>query len=361
MSNLDPIFRRLLQLSPEERGAILAPLPEADRVELQHLLAADEEAGRAGSQFLRPIQLPETVVSGSTAPSQQIVPESKPPQRIGDYRVLRELGRGAMGVVYRAQRISDGANVAIKLISPMASSSQKFSQMFQREAEILASLQHKRIVRCIEYGLHGDKLFLVMEYVRSHDLPSLLKEQSRAKQIQIACGIAGYVLSALEYAHGQSIVHRDIKPSNILAYTDGGRLKAKVADFGLAKNFESAGITTISCDGDTKGTVAYMAPEQFGNSRYADPTADLYATGACLYYFLTGAGPYAKHDTGHPLSVMRAIQNHGPTPIQEVAPDIGTELAEFIERSLAVNKDERFQSAEKMRVSLEQISGVACD
>ena len=359
--NLDDVFRRLLELGPDERQKLLGMQNSEDRSKLEQLLAADEDAGRLGDRFLQPIELCETVTSGSDEGLVTPQPDLKPPARIGDYHVMRELGRGAMGVVYRGKHLTEKRDVAIKLISPVASSSEKFVQMFDREAQILASLRHKRIVPCIEYGSHNGRSFLVMEYVRCHDLRTVMQEQSRKKQIQIACGITAYVLQALEYAHARSIVHRDIKPSNILVYTEFGRLKAKVADFGLAKNFESAGITTISCDGDTKGTAAFMAPEQFGNSRYAEPTADLYSVGACLYWYLSGKGPYAKYDTGHPLSVLRAIQNHGPTPIREVAPNVSGELAEFLQRALAVQQADRFPDAQEMRLSLEQISGVNCN
>ena len=137
---------------------------------------------------------------------------------------------------------------------------------------------------------------------------------------------------------------------------DAGRLKAKVADFGLAKNFDSAGLTTLSCDTDTKGTLAYMAPEQIENARYAGPSCDLYAAGTCLYYYLTGSTPFSKFERGNYVQYVEAKLSQQPPPIQAAAEGIHAELAEIVDRALARNPDDRFSTAGEMRKALANFS-----
>lgn len=176
-------------------------------------------------------------------------------RRLADFELTRELGRGGMGVVYHGVQASTGRQTAIKLIRPAALAPAEATQLFLREAAILSQLKHPRIVEYLSLGLHEGQMFLAMEYLPTLDFPALLATQSRPKQIRLVCGVICRVLEALQHAHQQDIVHRDVKPSNILIYKADGRLQVKLADFGLAKNYLTAGMSSLSRENEIRGTI----------------------------------------------------------------------------------------------------------
>jgi serine/threonine-protein kinase len=275
-------------------------------------------------------------------------PEPPVPKRLGDFEIQRELGRGAMGVVYHALHAT-GRPAAIKIIQPQAAARPHSMQLFLREVMLLGQLRHPRIVEYLSHGLHEGKMYLAMEYLPVVEFRGVLDRQSRAKQLRLACGIVCRALEALQFAHERNVVHRDVKPANILVYSSDKRLQVKLADFGLAKNYLYAGFSSISRENLARGTLNYMAPEQLINCRYAQPACDIYAAGVCLYYYLSNALPYELADRP---SAVAHILNNAPRPLQEVASDVPPELMDFVARAMAREPSERFASAEHMRQSL---------
>ena len=268
------------------------------------------------------------------------------PRRLADFELTRELGRGGMGVVYHALQLSTGREAAVKLIRSDPTAPKGATQLFLREATILSRLNHPRIVEYLSLGLHEGEMYLAMEYVPVVDFPALLATQSRPKQIRLACGVIGRVLEGLQHAHSQDIVHRDVKPSNILCFKRDGRLQVKLADFGLAKNYHSAGLSSLSRENEIRGTLGYMAPEQIIDSRYSKPPCDIYAVGACLYFYLSGKLPISTLEGSDKCAFLL---NKSPASLGEQAPDLPPGLVAIVDRSLAREPGNRFSSAEHMR------------
>lgn len=274
---------------------------------------------------------------------------------ISGYTIDRLLGQGSMGMVYLARRKPKDKQYAIKTVLPEAALSDRMMNLFLREISILSQLRHKRIVRFHEMGAAEGLFYFVMDYVSTIKVREFLQPFSDRVRIKACVALILQVLEALEYAHARGYVHRDVKPPNVLVGWKGSKLRAKVADFGLAKNFESAGYSGMTFDGDLIGTCAFMAPEQVCNSRDAKPAADLYSVTATLYWFLTGQFPHDFSQGGNPIKV---ILEHEPVPIQEREPAVTDDLAKIIHTGLARNPHDRFASAHVYRKALESFSAL---
>ncbi|MAT16810.1 MAG: serine/threonine protein kinase [Planctomyces sp.] len=304
------------------------------------------EAGHAESDGMDERLLAETRLTPESGLSWDHLEEFQP---VPGYQLLEELGRGAMGAVYRGVRKSTSEQVAIKLIVPQRAGNQRDTQLFLREASVLSSLDHPRIVKFHELGMAAGQFYLVMENVPTVDFAKVLCSQSAESKLRISCGIICQVLEALEYAHSLSYVHRDIKPANILVTKPDRKLKCKLADFGLAKNFTNAGFSEITRDGEARGTLAFMPPEQLIDCRFSKPAADIYSVGATLYYFLAGKYPF---DFTEDRSAIAQILQDEIVPIQHHCPNIPAEVATIIHRSLSREPGDRFSSAGEMREML---------
>ncbi len=175
-----------------------------------------------------------------------------------------------------------------------------------------------------------------MEYIETTDLMPLLADQAADVRIKTATWVISRVLQAVHYAHTSGIVHRDIKPGNILAYREGKRLQIKLADFGLAKVYQDAGLSAMTNERSVRGTLAYMAPEQFRNSRDAGPSVDLFACGSCLFRLLTGEVPNVVLKPARTEEVLSA------------ATSLPDSLKDVLRRSIASNPADRYESAEAM-------------
>lgn len=283
------------------------------------------------------------------APGSARGPTSSAPGRIADFDIQRELGRGAMGVVYHARQRATGRDVAVKLIEPEVAARPEAVQLFLREAHILSQLRHPRIVDYVSLGLHDGQMYIAMEYLPAINVRKLLDSQSRPRQLRLACGLACYMLEALQHAHEKDIVHRDVKPTNVLVYKVDKKVQLKLADFGLAKNYLNAGFSSVSRENEVRGTLAYMAPEQLINCRYAKPACDIYAVGACLYWFLSGTLPI---DVQAGVNRVARLLNATPVPLAERCRDVPLDLAAQVDRALARDPGDRFSSAEHMRKNL---------
>lgn len=268
---------------------------------------------------------------------------------IPGYEIIRELGHGGMGTVYHARQVATGKEVAVKVIVPANAADAAATKLFIREAGILSQLNHPRIVRFLELGLAAGQVFLAMEYVRTENLDELLKTQSGSTRVRIIAGIGCQVLEALTYAHERSLIHRDIKPANLLVFSDGRRVRVKLADFGLAKNYVTAGFSDFTGDAEARGTLAFMPPEQVLDSRYAKPTSDFFSLGATLYRLFAGKGHY---DLKGSRCAFTVVLEETPVPLAEVCPDLPQELAAIIDQALARDPHDRFCTAEEMRLAL---------
>lgn len=283
----------------------------------------------------------------------QSKPQKKSAFSVPGYEIHEQLGEGDLGVVFRAERLSVREPCALKVLMPEAQSDEKSIKEFLREATVLSQLQHPHIVRFLEMGAAGDTIFLATEYVDSIPWSRIVTKNLPEKRIRLACGLMCQILSGLQYAHSRSLVHRDVKPSNILILKKEGKLIAKLSDFGLAKQYTMAGMSQITRDGDVLGSLPYMSPDQFSNSREARPTCDIYSAGATLYWLLTGHEPIRMDS--HPCKFL-AILEAEPTPIQKYNPDVPDGLAHVVHCALEKTAEKRFTSAAEMRERLKKFA-----
>ena len=209
------------------------------------------------------------------------------PQPVPYYTTLRELGRGAMGVVYQARHNLTGQMVALKLIMPETATTRAAIDRFQREISVISQLRHPNIVELYEQGMTRGQFWFAMEYVAGTNLETLAKADPGRYPIKQACRLTCQMLKGLEQAHQLGFVHRDIKPENILIAQAPEGLTVKISDFGLAKSFRGVGLSGLTFSGEMRGTVPFMPPEQMLDFKTVTPLADLYATAATLYYLLT--------------------------------------------------------------------------
>jgi eukaryotic-like serine/threonine-protein kinase len=262
--------------------------------------------------------------------------------QLGKYRIVRQLGKGAMGVVSEAVDSLLDRTVALKTVRKEFIEDPRFLERFKREARAAARLSHPNIVTVYEYGEEDDTAFIAMEFVRGRELKAWIEAGERFSPAQ-ATQIVGQVLDALGYAHDQGVVHRDIKPANLMLLDGGTRLK--VADFGIAR-LEHSDLTQT---GHVLGTPSYMSPEQF-MGQTVDGRADLFATGVMLYELLTGERPFAGQSA---TTIMYRVLTEEPTPPSELSVQINPALNAVLIKALAKKPLERFQTAAEFKAALE--------
>jgi WD40 repeat protein/serine/threonine protein kinase len=319
-----------------------------------------------------------------------------PLQQVGDYRILREIGRGGMGVVYEAEQLSLGRRVALKVVLARTGNDARALERFRREARAAARLHHTNIVPVFEVGQDGDVCFYAMQFIPGQGLDEVLVElrklrsgsttQPRATSGSVAASLLSgsftvgpveadslpapasattstrlpgqtdlssvesnryhyfrgvaqiglQVAAGLAYAHQRGIVHRDIKPSNLLL--DGSGV-VWITDFGLAKS-EGADLTN---SGDVVGTLRYMAPERFKG--HCDGRADVYALGLTLYELLVLRPAFDSPDR---LRLVEMLQKHEPTPPRQIDPRVPGDLATVVLKAMSADPADRYQSADEL-------------
>jgi serine/threonine protein kinase/WD40 repeat protein len=245
-----------------------------------------------------------------------------------------------MGVVYRAEDLGLGRQVAVKILSPQLVSDPKARRRFLREAKAAAALDHQGICTVHEAGEAEGQLFIAMALLEGQTLRDRITAGPMA--IGESLDIAAQVVSALKEAHGKGIVHRDIKPANIMLLSSG---QAKVMDFGLAR---LEGATQLTRTGMTLGTVAYMSPEQV-RGEVVDGRSDIWSLGVVLYEMVTGRLPFRGE---YEPAVEYAIVHEEPEALVVVRPEVTPELEKFIGKCLKKNSSERYQSADEVLTAL---------
>jgi serine/threonine-protein kinase len=257
-------------------------------------------------------------------------------QSLGRYLIEAEIGRGAMGVVYRAYDPQIGRQVAIKTISLTGrefADEQEYRARFLREVRAAGRLSHPGVVTIFDAGQDPEtqEPYLVMEHVAGEPLSKVLARQ-RKLDMRLALEYAQEIAEALDYAHNQGVVHRDIKPANILITEDG---HAKIADFGVAWLRQE--ITQV---GEVVGSPAYMAPEQM-SGKQGDARSDLFSLGVVLYSMITGFRPFQGNSA---KTVVFKVMNIDPVPVTSFQTEVSPELDAIVSRAIAKDPEDRYPS-----------------
>jgi CheY-like chemotaxis protein/tRNA A-37 threonylcarbamoyl transferase component Bud32 len=253
---------------------------------------------------------------------------------IAGYRIEERIGRGGMGVVYRAQHMNLQRRAAIKIIAPEFADTKGFRSRFIREARIAAALQHPNIVTVYDAGQAGQTLYIAMQFIRGSDLSAILNEEGRLRPYR-AIDVCRQVASALDAAHGMALIHRDVKPGNVLI--EGRR--AYLTDFGLTKRSggSKSGLTQA---GELVGTIHYVAPEQIEGGD-VDARTDVYSLACLLFHCLTGDVPFNRETD---VAVIYAHLSETPPRLTDVRPELPAGLDAVIAKGLDKSPDRRFQS-----------------
>jgi CheY-like chemotaxis protein len=257
---------------------------------------------------------------------------------IAGYRIEERIGRGGMGVVYRAEHINLQRRAAIKIIAPDLAESEGFRERFTREARIAAALQHPNIVTVYDAGEVDGLLYLAMQYIQGEDLAAVLMREGRLRPYR-AIDVCRQVAAALDAAHAMGLIHRDVKPANVLIE---GRT-AFLTDFGLTKRLDGthAQITRV---GDVVGTIHYVAPEQI-EGRKVSARSDVYSLGCLLYHCLSGQVPFARETD---VAVIYAHLSEEPAKLADIRPDLPAGLDAVVAKAMDKSPDRRFPSCGDM-------------
>jgi serine/threonine protein kinase len=309
-------------LAPQPAGATPAtarttqlPAPAGDEpVDYSQLLAPPQQAGEMG--------------------------------RIGSYKVLKVLGRGAMGGVFQAEDIPLARPVALKVLLPALGSTPEGRTRFLREAQAAAALQHDHIVTIFQVGEDRGVPFLAMQLLEGETLEDRLQREPRLP-LRTILRLSREIADGLAAAHTRHLIHRDIKPGNI--WLEAGRDRVKILDFGLARALgDDARITQT---GAVLGTPAYMSPEQ-ARGQAVGTRSDLFSLGCVMYHLCTGQLPFPGKDT---LATLSALALEQPPPVKELNPAVPLELSELVTRLLAKDPVDRPASAREVVETLTQI------
>ena len=274
---------------------------------------------------------------GDTTPS--MAPGDNPEIQLEGYEILGELGRGGMGVVYRALDLRLKRIVALKMVLAGAHADAAELQRFQLEAEAVAQLQHPNIVQIHDVGEHNGRPFLSLEFVGGGELASKIAGEPQPPDE--AAELVETLSRAMHFAHQRNIIHRDLKPANVLLADDG---QPKISDFGLAKRLEQDSAQTAS--GSIMGTPSYMAPEQAGDKQgRIGPQTDVYALGALLYCLLTGRPPFQSASV---MDTVLQVLEQEPVPPRQLVQGLDRDLETITLKCLQKDPGRRYQSAEEV-------------
>jgi len=262
----------------------------------------------------------------------------------GRYQILEELGRGGMGVVYKAEDTKLKRTVALKFLPPELTHIPDVKERFMREAQAAAALDHPNICTVYEFDEAEEKTFISMAYIEGQSLRKKL--ESGPLEPDEALRIATQVAEGLQIAHKKGVVHRDVKSANIMVTEDN---QAKIMDFGLAR---MTGGTLLTQDGTAMGTIAYMSPEQ-ARGEEVDHRTDIWSFGVVLYEMFGGQLPFMGE---HDQAVVYSILNKKPEPLAELRSEIPLPIGQVVDKTLEKNPDKRYQQIDELLDDLKSIS-----
>jgi serine/threonine protein kinase len=309
------------------------------------IVAAIRQPLAPGCQPTRIVQGPLTPVRNApaTGPSPVafpfLLPAERPDEigRLGNYRVLRLLGKGGMAFVFLAEDAALMRPVALKVMRPDLGRDEFGWQRFLREARIMAAIKHKNLVTVYQAGQESDSVWLAMELLEGESLSQRL-ERSGPMEVPEALRLAQELANGLAGVHGHGLLHRDLKPANIWLEAPHDRIK--ILDFGLARFMNDQ--SNLTLPGTVLGTPAFMAPEQ-ARGEATDARSDLFSLGCVLYAICAGVKPFGAENT---MSVLQALAVHDPRPMHEINPAIPRPLSDLVAQLLAKSPDERPATAE---------------
>lgn len=336
----NPDREELLQIHPEFRKDLEEFFRGHDA-----LNSAMEPIGTSGSPDRETPRGDPVEMQKFPAADSDNFPAESEQRSIGKYRIIKEIDRGGMGVVYRAVDQDLGRVVALKMIRAGRLASDLDVRRFQAESRAVAKLDHPGIVPVYDVGCHEGHPFFAMAFVDGVKLDEYCRDHQPT--VEEACQIIREIAEAVQHAHDHGVVHRDLKPANVLIDSSG---HARIMDFGLAKNLDSdEGLTGT---GEIVGTVNYMSPEQAaGHNDRIGPATDIYSLGAILYYLLAGRAPF---ETDNPVdTLLRILDSDAPAPereMQEVPRDVGSICLHCLEKSPA----DRYQTAAELIADLDR-------
>ena len=268
------------------------------------------------------------------------------------YLLQRAAGAGGMGAVYESVHLRTERRLAIKLLDPLLARNKTDLTRFFEEARIFATVNHPNLVEVLDIDQTGDGIpYMVMEYLDGQDLAHLMHEQQGMSEVASATLVLE-ILRTLQHVHSKGIVHRDLKPENVYLIDSGTRLK--VLDFGISlQRSTDPNRARLTEEGTFMGTPEYMSPEQALGRSNLDHRSDLFTVGELLYELLTGVQVFDGPST---LAIMMAVTNAPIRPIQELMPNISSEMRQVVERALQRPLERRFQSAMEFRDALRPIA-----
>jgi serine/threonine protein kinase len=270
--------------------------------------------------------------------------------RIGRYEIASHIATGGMGVVYRAFDAEAGREVALKILSPTMATKPIALERFRREASHGTKLRHENLVAIYELGEANDVYYLALEYVEGIDLHEYIA-RTEALDPDEALELLTQAARALDYLHKQQVVHRDIKPANFMITLKDDRVVLKLTDLGLAREVSDEEFR-VTRDGNTVGTIDYMAPEQARNSGVADIRSDIYSLGCTLYHMLAGHPPFAEGGLTERLYQHAEAE---PEDVRQFNPNVAPGLVRILGRMLRKKPEDRYQTPEELLNDLSQL------
>lgn len=283
--------------------------------------------------------------------------------RIDRYQVLRLLGAGGFGSVYRARHVHTEAEVALKVLKKSLNADQSMIERFLREAKAAAAVGSDNIVRVMDAGVAADgTAFLCMELLDGWDLKELISREGPQNPRRLVAIIL-QALDGLAAAHAKGIVHRDMKPANVFVTrradeSGAERDVVKLLDFGISKMHAAGDVAGLTLTGVAMGTPAYMAPEQFFDARAVDGRADLYSVGAMLYELLGNRLPFEAQSYAE---LIVKVKTETPAPLASVQPQLPAALCAAVDRGIAKEKADRWATAKEFAQALRAGLGVGAE
>ncbi len=259
-------------------------------------------------------------------------------QRLGAYRVLELVGKGGMGVVFRANQLSLDRIVALKVLNRSLVSRKGFVDRFVKEAKATGNLNHPNLIQVHDFGKEGEDYWFSMEFVEGRTVSQILRSRGKMPE-RLALHVAKEVAKALDYAHRRGLVHRDIKPSNIMIDTEG---HVKVADLGIAETMRD--VQTESKRVSVMGTPEYMSPEQ-AKGKQVDPKSDIYSLGAALYHMVTGNAPFKGSKS---KETVKMVVSEEPVSVRELLPEATGPFVKLLHHMMEKDRDKRIESAKDL-------------